>query len=233
MRMPWSKGTPDLVPSNPEDLMEFRPGMIIPMEPRRTATEVMMQSHNIHRFLSRPIPVHFAGWESSTDRLQRCGWRMAIDKDHRNMTYRFLLEHPYLRLAGWCDSWSMDRSYEEWVDPSNRFNPMPIEMGQVMPADHFQMRISGELGMQWIDASPEIVHEQITTLADLGIFKLAEAEVPKVFVEEADMSVVDHLQSILDGQADKQAELREKARSTGDRVAKATTSKIIQQIVQV
>ena len=42
---------------------------------------------------NRPIPVNFAGWESDTYRLGRCGWQMAVDPDPRRMRDRFMFHH--------------------------------------------------------------------------------------------------------------------------------------------
>lgn len=78
-----------------------------------------------------------------------------------------------------------------------------------------------------IDPMPQVMQHQILDAQDLCIFKWADRqEVDQIMVDQADMDVVDHLQDILDKQAKKQRELRDKA-ATGE---KKQQSNVIQLI---
>lgn len=170
-----------------------------------------------------PVPVYFAGWQSDTATLGRHGWEMAVSQDQMMFRMMVMFYHPGLRLSGITRD-----GFDMKMDG-------PITIHQVAPAEHITVQLRGEMDMSWVDTQPS--YEQRTgTMADLELFNLKPMHdaptVPTVFIEEANMEAVDHLQAILDGQKDKQRELRDKHKASQDR-ADATTSKIIQQIIQV
>lgn len=166
-----------------------------------------------------PIPVFFAGWESTTAALGQHGWEMAIHRDHLNLRMMVLFHHPGLRLTGCTDV-----AYEFDKD-------RPIVINHVAPAENISIHITGDLKMDWVDTQPSY-ETRTGTLADMDLFNLKSFDNPTVYVEQANMEVVDHLQSILDGQKDKQRELRERHKAAQEK-AEATTGRIIQQIIQV
>jgi hypothetical protein len=182
-----------------------------------------------HRYLSRPVDVYFAGWKSSTDVLRNHGWRLAEFEDQAVLGIRFMFEHKHLRLVAFCDKYDLPMSHQQWQDPIERGPFPPLQINQVVHRTDQVVHIQGSVQTRWLDTEPEMTMEPVKSLSDLSIFKIEEAELPTVYVEQADMKVVDHLQAILDSQKGKQSELRKKHND----YSKATTTKIMQQIIKV
>ena len=63
---------------------------------------------------------------------------------------------------------------------------------------------------QQIDAEPYMVHDfHPRSIEDFNVFRVKQHE-EEIFIEEADMTVLDHLQAIKDLQSEDQARIRER-----------------------
>lgn len=80
-----------------------------------------------------------------------------------------------------------------------------IELVQIRSTDSWD-------NFNLIDATPRIVEDEVTRLEDLNIFAMAIGKAEQVTINQADMTVVEHLDAIKNLQSDKQKDLREKAR---------------------
>ena len=50
------------------------------------------------RILSKPMPVHWAGFESTTYRLQQAGWEFSAEQDYASLRTRLLLRHQGMQF---------------------------------------------------------------------------------------------------------------------------------------
>jgi len=97
---------------------------------------------------NRPIPVNFAGWESDTYRLGRCGWQMAVDPDPRRLRDRFMFHHK-----------------EAGVTATGFLN------------EPFRFMNQGRFGSLMEDISREDGHIEICSIATVGNFHFRRMDV--------------------------------------------------------
>jgi hypothetical protein len=161
------------------------------------------------RLLSQPIPVEWAGWETTTLDLQHAGWRLAIEFDLERIRYRLLMKHEVMKLEAVTYAEELhvhdpyQRNYRLEVERLGRFRVQHVGSIQVVRiVDNFSR-------FQEIDARPVMTMERPQSIADLNIFN-TKRSVEQVFVDKADMSVIEHLQAIKDLQSPKQRELRDR-----------------------
>lgn len=163
------------------------------------------------RILSRPFPVEWAGWNTTTQRLQCSGWQIASQYAFETDRYRFLFKHQQLDLMG----------YANWLYIEKVF-ATPYSSGEDLPTIHvghvargFSMEriepdiLSLERITPWtlIDGRSQLVTEPIRTWEDFSVF--AKLQPKEILVPRADMSVVEHLEAIIKAQEPKQHELRQ------------------------
>lgn len=163
------------------------------------------------RILSRPFPVEWAGWETTTRRLQCCGWQIASQYAFDSDRYRFLFKHQQLDLMGYADWLEIERSvtgaYASGSDlPTIHVRHVAREFSmERIPPD----ALSRENITPWtlIDARSQLVTDPIKTWEDFSVF--AKLQPKEILVPRADMSVVEHLEAIIKAQEPKQHELRQ------------------------
>lgn len=161
------------------------------------------------RILSRPFPVEWAGWESTTTRLQYGGWQIATQQNYVDQTYRFVLRHAQLDLVGYVDWTYISPSVMSlWGD--NKDLPI-IHVANVARNmfTHAPLVVGDSPLTPWyrIDAQPQLCTEPLKSLADLSVF--AKLQPKEILIPRADMSVVEHLEAIIKAQEPKQHELRQ------------------------
>lgn len=158
--------------------------------------------------------VRWVGWRSTLFDLQHCGWTVSIDRDPYSRRNYFRLRHEVLELVAISDEYYMDLSarcqppiYVNWIASIKSLNvSMPPGFSECRSID--------------IDASPKSMSEMMNQHqhqwnGDLqSLFGIKHQE--QVFIEQADLSVIDHLQAIKDKQADKQTEIRQRILSNID-----------------
>lgn len=158
------------------------------------------------RILSRPFPVEWAGWDSTTARLHSCGWQIATQFNWGEDTYRFAFSHEGMQLQGYAD-W-MYIAYTSSGD--NRELP-PIRVNYV--AKSLLVAKAGEFIQTtctpWhlIDGRPQLSMKPIQRMEQLSVF--APLQPKEILIPQADMSVIDHLEAIIKAQEPKQHELRQ------------------------
>jgi hypothetical protein len=201
-------------------------------------------SNKEQRILSRPVPVHWAGWETDTTRLQRNGWQLAVEFEPMKDMYALMMRHPEMNMTALTSAIRLDHglslmdnySRRGFADPSPGVNAMvPFNVIKVAPQFEnvrIQSTASWE-NFQLIDAEPQMVETTIERPEDLNIFALAMSQAEQVAIDKADMSVVEHLEAIKDLQSDEQKTLREKARKREARREgeHAVTGEVVVQLV--
>lgn len=176
------------------------------------------------------IPVRWAGWETTTRRLAQAGWRVHTAYDYHRMVYQFAFDLNVdgqgrnHRLIGYVDGYAL-RPPIIMDDMTPRLPPLQVRY----VGNDIIMHIHQAPNFHEVDAmaAPEVLNAtDLTQRIHLG--NLLPAKDP-VYVEQANMEVIDHLEQIIEQQRPKQRELREKAKEQ-----KATvqhTAEIIQLAV--
>lgn len=186
------------------------------------------------RFLSRPLGVHWAGWETNTYRLQQSGWDLAVQYQISNDGYTLLMKHAEMQLYGYTDALELQRTLQ---DPymTERAENLPIfqvrHMARVLLSAYTSTHLDFASFSQ-IDATPQFTERKIQSVEDFNIFALARAKAEEVLVNRADMSVIEHLEAIKALQEPRQHEIRQRMLSEGGS-ARGPRLSLVAQLVHV
>jgi len=183
------------------------------------------------RILSRPIGIRWAGWETDTQRLQRSGWQLAVESDVMRERYKLIMRHEQMRLTAITDERRLEHSLTQMHQ--GLAGGLPIfEVRHVAPTFEFvKIQQMGEFPQFYqIDAEPRMATNEIRSIEEMNIFRLALTGAEEVVIDKADMSVIEHLQAIKDLQKQTQRDLRAKNRQP---VTKADTAhgEVVVQLV--
>lgn len=189
------------------------------------------------RILSRPVPVYWDGWESDTYKLQRAGWKLAVKQDIYYDSYELLMKNNSLKLTAVSSALEIHRTITDPMRGREYANEMPpFKIQHVTPNLEHQVPMTFGLRNVWdqfkmIDATPQMCETRIDRLEDSGVFAFAIDHEKEIVIDQADMSVVEHLQAIKDLQSEKQKELRDKARRSRDRSEVPITGEVVVKMV--
>lgn len=148
------------------------------------------------RILSRPLRVHWAGWETTTFELQKRGWKLSACQDVHRGRMQIAMRHAGARIEGITEPLGYD--YEEAMDPRRRGYVEGRVLRVQMIGEAVSMHISGELPAAWgpIDAEPRYAPEfKVTRLEDLAHFAGPLIRTNEIIVPEE--SVPELLERIL------------------------------------
>lgn len=161
------------------------------------------------RVLSRPLGVHWAGWQTTTVRLQQCGWDLAVQYEYHHDGYTLLMRHESMQLYAYTDQLLLEKALH---DPYYTGENVPVfqvrQVGKTLLGVHAPLDFST---FQQIDAVPRYVEHKIRSIEDFNIFALARSKAEEILVNKADMSVIEHLEAIKRLQEPQQHEIRQRA----------------------
>lgn len=157
------------------------------------------------RLLSRPLGVHWAGWQTTTLALQRNGWDLAVEHDYHRNGYTLLMRHEAMQLHACTSELTLERL------PQEHWEHAPVFQVRVVARSLQSAHMPGLdfASFQQIDAEPRFVDHKIQRIEDFNIFALARSKAEEVLVNKADMTVIEHLEAIKRLQEPKQRELRQ------------------------
>jgi len=184
-----------------------------------------MSDHYI--ITSIPLKVVWAGWESSTLALQHAGWEFGVSRDHMmNRRIEMVMHHPNIKMSAIMHP----IKFEDLYAYASRANGYPDQrhIGPVLRVNQYiapslNIQTMGDIGrisaFVPIDMVPKMETISSYDIGELGLFSRRAPEQDILF-DKADMTVVEHLESIKRLQSQKQAELRDVARKQRDRDSK-------------
>jgi hypothetical protein len=122
------------------------------------------------RILSRPLRVHWAGWETDTYRLQRCGWKLSAYQDVRGSRLQMAFQHDGVGIEGITAG--LPYEYERAIDMRERAYVDGIILNvQRMLGETVMVHHVGDLpAWSAIDAEPRYTEARISRLEDLAHF---------------------------------------------------------------
>jgi len=172
------------------------------------------------RILSKPIPVHWAGFESNTLKLQNAGWEFSAEQSMENLQSRILIRHQAYQMHG-CSAFVATNFFglqrgDEW--DGIRF---PI---QWMTSGGVQVhRIQDNLSaFAAVDMQPQLqCQHEIKNIEDMALFAgVSLARTKEVIVDPA--TVPDLMAQILEMQTPARKEYYDEkvrlARQVGRRI---------------
>lgn len=163
------------------------------------------------RILSRPLRVHWAGWDTTTYQLQKCGWKLSAYQDIRGSRIQMAFRHDGLQIEGITAE--LPYEYERALDMRERdyVNGVVLNV-QRMLGEQVLVRSNGDIPL-WspIDAEPRYTEARITRLEDLAHFAGPLIRTNEIIVPEE--SVPELLERILKmQQPGRMARIREELR---------------------
>jgi hypothetical protein len=169
------------------------------------------------RLLSRPIGVHWMGFRSNTVDLQRAGWDLAVEhamEDYgRDNMYRLLMRHDVMDLCALTSQTQIDALINGPMGEDLSRRPI-FNIQRVFNKVEIYRTEEDFANFHQIDAKPRYTNDPIDNWDARNIFaRIFNVDIGKretIVIDEADMSVVDHLQAIKDLQSSKQKEIRER-----------------------
>lgn len=148
------------------------------------------------RVLSRPLRVHWAGWETDTYRLQKCGWKLSAHQDIQGSRIQMAFQHGGLRIEGITAM--LPYQYERALDMREReyVNSIVLNVERML-GDQVMVQQVGDMSAMWspIDAEPRYTENRIVRLEDLAHFAGPLIRTNEIIVPEE--TVPDLLERIL------------------------------------
>ena len=150
------------------------------------------------------IGLHWAGWYTTTYRLQHAGWKVVVDEDPRRQSLRF-----YLRYNERVWGFSQDVSYTQLASYGSsrlRTIELPVSIGNEMKilqtASNFFPDNLKEVGR------PGLVFETDFEELSMDSFRVFQQDRPEeeILAEEKDIESL--LQEIIDKQKPRQEDIR-------------------------
>lgn len=151
---------------------------------------------NDARILSRPLRVHWAGWETTTFQLQKCGWKLSAYQDIQGSRIQMAFKHSGLAIEGITAV--LPYQYERALDMRERgyIDNIVLDI-QRMLGETVMIHQAGDISAVWspIDAEPRYTEARITKLEDLAHFAGPLIRTNEIIIPEE--SVPDLLERIL------------------------------------
>lgn len=164
---------------------------------------------------SRPVTIHWAGWETDTHKLQRAGWEVSAHEDVACTQMRIALRHQQFNLRGYTAPINRDwdaRYSSQWEVEAARLGTV----GEVRHMGSAIYVIERELmDFHPVDATPQLrTQDRQHSLDDLAHFAGAMVRTQQIVVPEEDVDTL--LARILEKQqAAKTAYFQEQVRNAG------------------
>lgn len=150
--------------------------------------------------ISAPHVVRWAGFESTTPRMQQCGWEFSAEQSDYNMRVRLAARHQDFRIYGVSSYVSVDRfSYDR------KNGPLIFEF-KYMASDLRVQLNEMDFAFRPVDARPQIV--TVRSIDDMNIFAAPLARTEEIIVDPQDVMAM--LEQIKRMQAPGQADIRKR-----------------------
>ncbi len=156
--------------------------------------------HSDYRMLSQPHRVIFAGFESTTTRLQQAGWQLSAEQLMDRMSVRLALK---LQMAGLY----MVAEQQDCDFYNRRHEPMTFHIKHCSSNMVIQM-METVFNFKPIDAYPQMTESPRKSIEDFGIFAPLLARTEEIIIEP--QSVAECLELIKKMQAPELAAIRKR-----------------------
>lgn len=166
----------------------------------------MLTAHSDARILSRPCRVIFAGWESTTTRLQQAGWSLSAEQSFEHNTIRLAMRYAPARLYMLAESQDFDFYRAAGLSGFDRGGAPTFHI-RCAGSDIVVQTMESSFDFLPIDAAPQYVETTRKSIEDFGIFATPLARTEEIIVEPE--TVMGLLEKIKKLQAPELAAIRE------------------------
>lgn len=125
--------------------------------------------HEQGRLLSKPVKVHWLGWETDTYRLQQAGWELSMDQDPYRRVMRMVVRHRTEAFIGQTNDIPMELARGPYDDIPYSHIWQMRHMGREIRV-HEHGPVSAYVNFKAVDAKPQLSFERVTSLKDLVPF---------------------------------------------------------------
>lgn len=121
------------------------------------------------RILSKPVPVHWAGFESTTYKLQQAGWEFSAEQDPAMARCRLMMRHKVFRMHG-CSNFVDTDFYGPQY--GSHWNSMHFSLQWMTSGDVMVHRIMDDFSnFKPVDMQPQILsNSEIENIEDMALF---------------------------------------------------------------
>lgn len=165
------------------------------------------------RILSQPCRVIFAGWESTTTRLQQAGWQLSAEQDFNRMAIRLALKFEPARLFMLAEAQEWDL-YQAGSNPYRDGHPPTFRIRHAA-SDMYVQLMESSFDFRPFDAVPQFTSVARKSIEDFGIFAPCLTRTEEIIVEPA--TVAGLLEQIKSLQAPELDAIRERNRQADRR----------------
>ena len=146
------------------------------------------------RLLSRPLRVHWAGWETDTYRLQKAGWQISADQDVFGNRMRIAMKHDGFQMR--AVSPYIGFHYERALRDHDYLGHIGLHVDRAMGRD-IMIHEHGmvDWNFQAIDAQPTFTESRVSRIEDLAHFAAPLVKTREIIIPQD--SVPDLLERIL------------------------------------
>lgn len=130
-------------------------------------------------FLSQPVRIYFAGFESDTWKLQEAGWSLSAEQDIMSQSMRLAMRHEGLQLYGISDH----QRWDYWDRMGGRMPPLFVR--HMAARMYVQMIESAPFSFEPIDARPMYAPSRTSRIEDLVHFAPAMVRTKEIILPEA------------------------------------------------
>lgn len=135
---------------------------------------------------SRPCRVLFAGWETTTTRLQASGWELAAHQDPHCMRIGLVMRYAPARLHMLCESQGFD--FFRFADPrSDHIDPPTFVVKQAFSEGTFNFNDDLRQYRQ-IDAATQYCNRVRKSIEDFNLFSTPLTRTEEIIVKPEDVA---------------------------------------------
>lgn len=162
------------------------------------------------KVISQPLRVMWGGWESTTTRLQQCGWEISVDEQIDRFAFRIAMRHQGFKMYGLSKPVDLDYFSLWHKDGPNVLGEIVIPI--VCMATKITVNVVDDLAnFAPVDAYPQIpLESKIMDIEDYRIFATPLARTQEIIVNPEDVGRM--LELIKGAQQDMQADIRARER---------------------
>jgi hypothetical protein len=139
---------------------------------------------SLPQMLSRPCRVLFDGWETTTAKLQSCGWRLAAEQQFYDGRMRLAMHHDASGLYMVSEVVEYDFMRMDPRSVHANFGTPTFVVRQVVGRE-VNFHVTELPTFMAIDARPQFVERQVRRIEDLGFFATPLVETEELIVEPA------------------------------------------------
>ena len=175
------------------------------------------------RLVSEPQRVVWAGFETTTPRLQQAGWEIAAEQDFTCDGCRLVFRHRDMQCIAITNTVRFyDLARMTHLEPQRRFYAEPgrdwaLTFHVVRMSHGIQMALydDNRPNFKLIDAQSQFVKREYVNLEDMGIFATPLVRTEELIVEPDQVSAI--LEKLREAQVPEQAAIRARQRQRESR----------------